>query len=48
MQMFVKFTQNFQQGLCTEINPTGTKVTGKEKKKYKFGTNYIPNDLGGE
>ena len=35
--MFAKFTQNFQQGQCTEINLTGTKVTGKEKKKNKFG-----------
>ena len=43
MQMFTQFTKNFQQGQCTEINPTGTK--GKEKKKSKFGTNYIPNDL---
>ena len=46
MQMFAKFTQNFQQGQCTKINLTGTKVTGKEKKKSKFGANYIPNDLG--
>ena len=44
-QMFAKFTQNLQQGQCTEINPKGTKVTGKEKKKRKFGTYYIPNDL---
>ena len=47
MQMFVKFTQNLQQGQCTEINPTGKKVTEKEKKKNKFETNYIPNDLRG-
>ena len=48
MQMFVKFTQNFQQGQsqCTKINPIGTKVTGKEKKKSKFRENYIPTDLG--
>ena len=45
MQMFTQFTQNFQQGQCTEIASTGTKVSGK--KKGKFGTNYIPNDLGG-
>ena len=45
--MFAKFTQNFQQGQYTEINSTGTQVTGKKKKKNKFGTNYIPNDLGG-
>ena len=48
MQMCAKFTQNLQQGQCTVINPTGTKVTGKEKKKRKLGTNYIPNNLGGE
>ena len=47
MQMFAKFTQNVQQGQCTETISIGTKVTGKEKKKNKFGTNYIPNDLGG-
>ena len=47
MKMFTQFTQNFQQGQCTEINPTETKVTGKEKKKNKFGTNYIPNNFGG-
>ena len=46
MQMFTQFTKNFQQGQCTEINPTGTKVTGKEKWKSKFETNYIPNHLG--
>ena len=45
--VFAKFTQNFQQGQSTEINPTGKKVTGKEKNKYKFGTNYILNYLGG-
>ena len=45
--MFAKFTQNFQPGQCTKINPTGTKVTGKEKKRSKFGPNFIPNDLGG-
>ena len=47
IQVFAKFTQNLQQGQCTEINPTGTKITEKEKKKNKFGMNYIPNDLGG-
>ena len=47
MQMFAKFTQNFQQGQCTGLNATGTKLTGKEKKQNKFETNYIPNDLGG-
>ena len=47
MQMIAKFTQNFQQGQCAEIKPTGTNVTEKEKNKNKFGTNYIPNDLGG-
>ena len=45
--MFAKFTQNFQQGQCTKIDSTGTKVTSKEKKKSKFGANFIPNDLGG-
>ena len=45
MQMFTQSTKIFQQGQCTEITPTGTKVSGK--KKSKFGTNYIPNDLGG-
>ena len=45
MQMFAKFIQNFQQGQYTENNPTGTKVTGKEKKRNNFGTNYIPNNL---
>ena len=44
MQMFTQFTKNFKQGQCTEITPTATK--GKEKKKRKFRTNYIPNDLG--
>ena len=43
--MFTQFTKNFQQGKCTGINPIGTKVTGKEKKKCKFGTNYIPKNL---
>ena len=47
MQMFAQFTKIFQQGQCTEINPTGTEVIEKEKKKNNFGTNYIPNDLGG-
>ena len=47
MHIFAKFTQNFQQGQYTKINPTETKVTSKEKKKIKFGANYIPNDLGG-
>ena len=42
MQMFAKFTQNLQQKQCTEINSKGTKITGKEKKKSKFGTNYNP------
>ena len=42
MQMFAQFTQNFKPGECTEIPPTETKVT---KKKSKFGTNYIRNDL---
>ena len=42
MQMFAQFTQNFKPGECTVIPPTGTKVT---KKKSKFGTNYIRNDL---
>ena len=46
MQIFAKFTQHFQQGQCIRINPTRTKVTSKEKKKSKFGANYIPNDLG--
>ena len=46
MQIFPQFIKNFQQGQCTEINPTQTKVAGKEKKKSKFGTNYIPNNLG--
>ena len=46
MQIFTKFTQHFQQGQYTKIIPTGTKFTGKEKKKRKFGANYIPNDLG--
>ena len=46
MQMFAKFTRNFQLGQCPGINPTGTKGTGKEKEKNKFGTSYIPNDLG--
>ena len=45
MQMFLQFTQNFKQGECTVIPPTGTKV--KDKKKNKFGTDYIQNDLGG-
>ena len=36
MQIFAKFNQNFQQGKCTEINSTETKVTGKEKKKANF------------
>ena len=44
MQMFSQFTQNLQQEECTVIPPTGTKV--KEKKKNKFGTDYIRNDLG--
>ena len=30
MQMYSQFTQNLQQGKCTVIPPTGTKV--KEKK----------------
>ena len=42
MQMFLQFTQNFKQGECTVIPPTETKIT---KKKIKFGTNYIRNDL---
>ena len=29
MQMFSQFTQNFKQGKCTGITPTGTKVTEK-------------------
>ena len=45
MQMFTQVTKNFQQGQYTKINPTGTAVTGKEKEKSKFGTNYIPNNL---
>ena len=45
MQMFSQFTQNFKPGECTVIPPTGTKV--KDKKKNKFGTDYIQNDLGG-
>ena len=48
MQIFARFTQNCQQGQCTKINPTGTKVTSKEKKKNKFGVNSIPNDLEGD
>ena len=44
MQVLAQFTKNFQPGTCTEINPIGTK--GKEKKRSKFGTNYIPNNLG--
>ena len=47
MQMFTKFIQNLQQGQYTEINPKGTKVPEKKTKKSKFGTNAIPNDLGG-
>ena len=42
MQMFAQFTQNFKPGEGTVIPPTGTQVT---KKKSKFGTNYIRNDL---
>ena len=42
MQMFAQFTQNLKQGECTVIPPTGT---GVSKKKNKFGTNYIRNDL---
>ena len=45
MQVFSQFTQNFKQGKCTVIPPTGTKV--KDKKKNQFGTDYIQNDLGG-
>ena len=30
MQMFSQFTQNFKQGKCTGITPTGTKVTEKK------------------
>ena len=42
MQMFAQFTQNFKPGECTVIDPKDTKVG---KKKNKFGTNYIQNDL---
>ena len=42
MQMFAQFTQNLKQGECTVIPPTETKIS---KKKSKFGTNYIRNDL---
>ena len=42
MQMFAQFTQNFKPGECTVIDPKETKVG---KKKNKFGTNYIQNDL---
>ena len=44
IQMFSQFTQNFSQGQCTVISPTGTMI--KDKKKNKFGENYIRNDLG--
>ena len=42
MQMFTQFQKNFQQGQSTEIAPNAT----KGKKKSKFGTNYIPDNLG--
>ena len=42
MQMFAQFTQNFKPGECTVIDPKETKVG---KKKSKFGTHYIQNDL---
>ena len=41
MQMFSQFTKNFQPGTGTDST---TKT--KERKKGKFGTNFIPNDLG--
>ena len=43
MQMFAQMTQNFKQGECTIIPPTTDTKVGK--KKNKFGTNYIRNDL---
>ena len=42
MQMFAQLTQNFKPGECMVIPLTETKVG---KKKNKFGTNYIRNDL---
>ena len=46
MAKLANFTKNFQQGMCTEIDPRVNKV--KEKKKCKFRANYILHDLGGD
>ena len=43
MQMFTQFTKNFQPGVGTDNNPT---IKTRERKKGKFGTNFIQNDLG--
>ena len=43
MQMLLQFTQILNQGQCTVTPPTGTKI--KDKKKNKFGDNYVRNDL---